>query len=139
MTNGQSRPATQNSLPVSTYLLSGLIAGAISAVIANLYYLIFSAITGYSYVELNVISITLASVIPSLLGSLVYFGLSRQISTATNVFVTLGLIFGFLSIIPTLVAPPNPAPGFAVATAPLHILVAVVCVTVVPFFARRRA
>jgi hypothetical protein len=138
MTNQQSRPGVQNATPISTYLLGGLIAGAISAVLANLYYLIFGSITGYSYAELNVISITLAAFIPSLLGSLIYFGLSRQTSAATNIFVVLGLVFGVLSIVPTLVAPPNPAPGFAAATAPLHILVAVVCVTVVPFFVRSR-
>lgn len=139
MTNEQARPGVQTRVPVSTYLLGGLIAGVISAVLANLYYLIFGAITGYSYAELNVISITLAGILPSLLGSLIYFGLSRQTSAATKIFVTLGLAFGILSIVPTLIAPPNPAPGFAAATAPLHILVAVICVTVVPFFVRTRS
>jgi Family of unknown function (DUF6069) len=129
---------TRTAQSIGTYLLGGLIAGVIAAVIANIYFLIFSGVTGYSYAELNIFSVTMASILPSIVGSLVYFGLTKITSKATAIFTTVGILFGVLSTIPSFIAPPNPAPGFALATAPLHVVVAVVCVIVVPLFVRSR-
>jgi uncharacterized membrane protein YeaQ/YmgE (transglycosylase-associated protein family) len=119
---------------ISHYFLGGLIAGIVGAIIANIYFLIFSSVTGYSYAELNLFSITLAGIIPSVIGALVYFGLSRMTAKATTLFVALGIVLGALSALPVFIAPPNPAPGFAAATTPMHLIVALSAVIIIPLF-----
>jgi Family of unknown function (DUF6069) len=133
----QANSRTVNN--IGNYLLAGLIAGVVGAVIANIYFLIFSAVTGYSYAELNIFSVTLASIIPSVIGGLVYFGLTKVTDNATAIFVALGLVFGIGSTIPSFIAPVNPAPGFAAATAPLHVIVALSAVILIPLIVRNRA
>jgi hypothetical protein len=115
---------------VGAYLKAGLIAGVIAAVLANLYLVVYTQVSGNSFAELNLVSVTLASILPGLAGSLVLYGLRRWSARGTQIFVIGGAVFTLLSIVPTIVAPPYP--NFFWASAPLHVIVAAVILAVAP-------
>src|SRR4051812_29204684 len=94
--------------PLKKYLLSGLIAGLVGAVIANLWYVVWQLAGGTSYAELNIFTILLTSIIPGVIGALCYYGFTRLTRRATIIFVVVGLIFTTLSILPNFFAPLNP-------------------------------
>jgi hypothetical protein len=52
---------------IRKYLLGGLLAGLVGALIANLWYFIWQAAGGASYAELNIFTILLFGVIPGVL------------------------------------------------------------------------
>ncbi len=124
--------------PISKYLVAGLIAGVIAAVIANVWYLMWQVAGGSTYAELGILSITLGSIIPALIGSLLYYGLNSFTKQPTLVFTIIGLIFATLSVVPSFVAPMNPAPGFAAASVPMHYIVALSVLIVVPLLVRQK-
>ncbi len=119
-----------NTLPISKFLVGGLIAGVIAAVLANIVYAVYSGVTGYSFAELNVFTITLSAIIPNLIGALIYFALTRRTRQPNLIYAIIGIGFGILSVIPQFISPMYP--HFAEATAPLHLIVAVVSVLVIP-------
>jgi peptidoglycan/LPS O-acetylase OafA/YrhL len=119
-----------NTLPISKFLVAGLIAGIIAAVIANIVYAIYSGVSGYSFTEVNIFSITLASIIPNLIGGLIYYALTRRTRQPNLLYAIIVIGFGILSAIPQFISPMYP--HFAEATAPLHLIVAVVSVLVIP-------
>jgi|GEM_PF-2373912 len=120
----------RSSSSVSKFLVGGLIAGVVAAVIANIVYAIYSGVTGYSFAEVNVFSITLAAIIPNLLGGLIYYALVRRTRQPNLIYAIIALGFGILSVIPQFISPMYP--HFAEATAPLHLIVAVASVVIIP-------
>ncbi len=120
--------------PVSRYLLAGLISGLISAVIANIYYLIYSGASGNSFAELNLFTITFIAVLGSVIGGLVYYGLTRFTKQPSLIFSIVGVIFIFLSIIPNFASPLYP--NFAAATVPMHFIVGLTAIAFIPWFVR---
>jgi hypothetical protein len=127
----------QINLPITRVLTAGAISGIVSAVIANIYHAIQSNLSATSYTELNPVSITMASIVPNLIGGLAYLGLSRVSSRATTIFIALGLGFAVLSNIPQLIQPLHP--GFAAASIPLHLIVGVVAVVLIPRLSQPKA
>ncbi len=127
------------TLPISKFLIGGIMAGVVALILNNLWFVIYESLTDYAkFEELNVFSISLMSVLPVLVGALVYYGLTRFVpQMATRVFVVGGLLFGLLS----LGGPFNPdmAEGFAGAAAPMHIIGALACVLLVPYFVNRES
>lgn len=119
---------------VSAYLKAGLIAGVIAAVLANIYLAAYTQVSGNSFAELNLVSVTLASLLPGLAGSLLLYGLRRWSALGTQIFVIGGAVFTLLSIVPNIVAPPYP--NFFWASSPLHVIVAAVILAVVPRLAK---
>jgi hypothetical protein len=125
----------QANVQISSALLAGLIAGIASAVINNLYHALYVSATGNTFPELSLISIALVSLIPSVLGGLVYYALTRFTPRARLVFTVLGLAFAVLTIAPQFVQPLHP--GFGWAIAPLHLIAGVSAVLLIPRLARR--
>lgn len=115
---------------IGSYLKAGLIVGVIAAVVANIYFVIYTQVSGNSFAELNIISVTLASIIPGLIGSLVLYGLRRWSARGTQIFIIGGVVFALVSIVPNIVAPPHP--NFFWAASPLHLLVAAVILIGLP-------
>ena len=115
---------------VGAYLKAGLIAGVIAAVLANIYFLVYSQVSGNSFAELNLVSVTLASIVSGLAGGLLLYGLRRWSARGTRIFVVGGAAFALLSIVPNLVAPPHP--NFFWASSPLHLIVAAVILAALP-------
>lgn len=123
------------TVQVSRALTGGLIAGVVSAVIGNLYHALYVGITGNTFPELSLLSITLASISPSVLGALVYYALNRISRHAQTIFTVLGLTFAVLSIVPQFIQPLHP--GFGWAITPLHLIAGVTAVVLIPRLARR--
>ena len=115
---------------VGAYLKAGLIAGVIAAVVANIYFLVYTQVSGNSFEELNLVSVTLASIVPGLAAGLLLDGLRRWSARGTQIFVVGGAVFALLSIVPNIVAPPYP--NFFWASSPLHVIVAAVILAVLP-------
>lgn len=112
---------------IKTFLTGALIAGIISAILNNLYSVVYSAVTGIRVQEvIHVGSVTGASVLPALVAGLVYFGLSRITPKVTLIFVILGIAFTLFSLGGPLQSQlpdgtPTPA-GFVGLTLPMHII-----------------
>lgn len=123
--------------PFTIYLLGGLVAGIVGALVCNIYYGLFESIAEETFEELNLVSITLTTVGASLVGSLVYFWMHRKITGANTLFAVAGLLFGLLSLVPPTMSPPNPSENFMAAAAPMHVLAAISCVIIVPLFVER--
>lgn len=126
-----------NNQHYTAYLLGGFIAGIVGTILCNMYLVIFESITEESYEELNFVSISLVTIITSLIGSLVYLWMHKKIRGASTLFVVVGLLVAFVSLVPTVIAPPDFADNFINAVAPMHILAALSCVIIVPLFVER--
>ncbi len=124
------------------FLLGGLIAGIIAAVLNNVYSIAYTAATGLSAAQfINPGSVTILSALPLLIGSLVYFGLSRWTDRATLLFVIGTAVLVLLSLggpfSPTM---PDGSPrpeGFVALTLPMHLAVGIASILIVPRLARR--
>ena len=122
--------------------IRSLIAAAGAAVINNLYSVVYTAITGFSIPEIiNAGSVTMASVLPVLLGGLVYWGISRFSLPVANVALVVGTLALFTvltigSFAETIQSPgmdPIPAPeGFAWLSAGLHFAGPILLLALVP-------
>ncbi len=124
------------------FLLAGLIAGAIAAALNNLYHLIYSGITGFSLPEvIHFGSITIASILPVLVGALFYFALTRFTSKATLIFLVAGVLFTLISLGgPFNFQLPNgsPAPsGFVGLTLPMHLIAGAAALYFIPKYVNR--
>jgi hypothetical protein len=87
-----------NNIPRKQFLIAGLIAGLVAAVVNNAYQLIYTAVTGFSAREaVNIFTVSLASIIPLVLAGLVYYLLSRNTSKPTMYFIILAVILTMFS------------------------------------------
>ncbi len=127
------RPATN----IGRYLLAGLIAGLVGGIISVVYGLIFQAVSGNSYAELAFYTILPFAIVISIIGALAYYGLNRFSRNPLPIFWGVGLGFAILSIVPNFTSPVNPTPGFAAASSPMHLIVALVCLIIVPMTVKR--
>ncbi|PYE50517.1 DUF6069 family protein [Deinococcus yavapaiensis] len=118
---------------IPTALRAGLIAGVVAAIVANAWYYASVAVTGRAYEELNLLSITVTAILPALIGALLYQRLARRVTNATLIFRAVGVTFAVLSTLPQFIQPLHE--GFALATAPLHIIVGVIVVWLIPLLA----
>ena len=122
---------------IKAFLMGAFISGIIGAILNNVYGSLYSSVTGFSLPEVvNVFSITLASILPVLVGGLFYFALSRFTPKATLIFIIVGAVFTFVSLASPLqpqLPDGSPTPGgFAGLTLPMHIISGVVVLYVLP-------
>jgi Family of unknown function (DUF6069) len=119
------------------YLIGGAVAGVITAVLNNLWNLIYPAIGGVSVPEvINLESVTMMSIVPLLIAAVGYFVLSRFTSNATPIFQGITIVLALLSLAGTF-SPPMPVPaGFAGLSAPMHIIAGLVGALVIPRFVK---
>lgn len=116
---------------IKVYLIGGLIAGILAAIVNNLYSYLYTAFTGVSVPEvINFGSVTGASILPAMVASLIYFALSRISGRATLIFAVIGVVFTLLSFggpLQDQLPDGSLAPeGFAGLTLPMHIISATV-------------
>lgn len=126
----------QTDLPIARALTAGAISGLVSAVIANIYHAIQSGLSNTSYAELNLVSITMTSLITNLIGGLAFWGLGRLGARGATIFMALSLGIAVLSSVPQLIQPLHP--GFAAASVPLHLIVGVIAVVLIPRLSKPR-
>jgi hypothetical protein len=117
----------QTKQSIKIYLIGGLIAGVLSAILNNLYSYLYTAFTGVIIPEvINFGSVTGASILPAVVASLFYFILSRFTAKATLIFIIAGIAFTLLSFggpLQSQLPDGTPTPqGFAGLTLPMHII-----------------
>jgi hypothetical protein len=133
---------TQKKTGVKPFLTGALAAGLIGAVLNNLYSYLYTALTGFSVLEvINFGSVTISSFVPAVLGALFYFVLSRFTAKATRIFVVVGIVLiiasfagSFMPQLPD--GTPTPA-GFVGLTLPMHIIAGAVILWVLTRYVRR--
>jgi len=119
------------------YLIGGVVAGIVTAILNNLWNLIYPAIGGVSVPEvINLGSVTLMSIVPLLIAAVGYFVLSRFLNNATPIFQVLIIVLALFGLFGTF-NPPMPVPaGFAGLSAPMHVSAGLVGAFVIPRFVK---
>lgn len=134
---------TQTKPGIKVFLIGALVAGAIAAILNNLYSFTYTAITGFGVPDvINMGSITMSSFIPAILGALFYFALSRFTSKATSIFVVVSVVLIIVSFAGSF-APElpdgTPTPeGFAALTLPMHIIAGLVIIFILTRYVQGR-
>jgi len=118
---------------VGRAVLAGLIAGAVGALLANLAAWVLSRQFGQTFEQLNWYSISRASMISCTVAGVVYYGLTRFTQHPLAWFVVFGLAVAIADSV--LVALHSPEAGFARVANPLHFVVAVVALVLIPALA----
>lgn len=119
------------------YLIGGVVAGVITAILNNLWNFLYPAIGGVNVPEvINAGSITLMSIAPLLIAAVGYFVLSRFMDNATTIFQGATIVLALLSLFGAF-NPPMPVPdGFAGLSAPMHVIAGLVGAFVIPRFVK---
>lgn len=127
---------------IRSVAVRSLIAAAGAAVVNNLYSLAYTALTGFSIPEvINPGSITMLSVVPILLGGLVYWVMSRFSVRFANVALVIGtvalfVVFTLPTFGETIQSPgmePMPTPdGFVGLSLGLHFAGPILLLALVP-------
>lgn len=120
---------------------AGFVAALLAAALNNIYNLIYTAITGIDVSDVvNIVSVTMASFVPILAGTLVYFVLTRVTAKADIIFMIGAAALILLSLIPPLSStlPDGSATpsGFAALTIPMHFIAGLACILVLPRMSR---
>src|SRR5437867_318638 len=114
-------------------VLAGLIAGAVAALLANLAAWVLSRQFGQTFDQLNWFSISRASVISCTVAGIVYCALGRFSQRPAIWFVVLGLAAAAADSVLVTMHPPEA--GFARVANPLHFVVAIVALVLIPTLA----
>lgn len=132
--------------PPSKIFLRTLIAAVAAAIVNNLYSVVYTVVTGFSIPEvINPASVTLFSVVPVLLGGVVYWVASRFNVKVANVGLAIGTvvlfvvfgIFSFADTINTPTATMEAPEGFAGLSFGLHFAGPILLLALVPEWRRR--
>ncbi len=123
------------------YIYAGLIAGAATALVNNIYSLIYSSMTTFTISAIiNPISITLASIIPMVIGAIICYGLNRFFKKAFLLFSVGTGIFTLFSLsgpLGTQLPDGTLIPvGFASLTIPMHVFAGIFAVIIIPKFVK---
>lgn len=129
-------------LSINNIALGTLITAAISAVANNVYGGLFTALTGNAIELVGPVSITLASIIPTLVAGVAYFVLQRFAGNRANVIYLIGTL-GF-----TLLSCLGPLGGqlpdgsampvfFPALTLPMHLIAGGLAAFALPRFVNR--
>ena len=114
-------------------VLAGVIAGVVAAVLANVTALILSRQFGQSFDQLNWFSISRASMISSVIAAFVYSGLAHWTNRPAVWFAALGLAIALIDSL--LVSRHPPEAGFDRVANPLHFIVAISALVLIPTLA----
>ncbi len=129
--------STQSKPGFPRFVKAGFIAALSAAALNNIYNLIYTAITGIDVsAVVNIASITMASLVPILAGTLVYFGLTRVTAKADMIFMigagALTLVSLMAPLQPTLPDGSATPSGFVALTIPMHFIAGLACILVLP-------
>lgn len=133
-------PSTR--LSFNKIAIGTLITGALSAMLNNVYGGLFTAFTGSSIELVGPITITLASLIPTLVAGVAYFILTHFAGNRASLIYVIGAVaFTLLSFggplsgqLPDGSTPPA---FFAALTLPMHIIAGGLAAFALPYFTQR--
>lgn len=134
--------ANSTRLALNKIAVGTLITAAVSVIANNVYGGLFTALTGNSLELIGPVSITLASIIPTLVAGLAYFILQRFASSRANLIYLIGALgFTLLSLAGPLgnQLPDGSVPPafFAALTLPMHVIAGGLAAGALPRFANR--
>jgi hypothetical protein len=129
--------------PLADCMVGGLVASIASIVLNNAYFAIYPSVTGFSRPEIiHVMGIVGASTVPTLIGALLYWGMSRVTGKASIISRIVGGLFAVVSCanafgdqLPDGTAMPV---GFAGLTVPMHLLTGLLAIVITPWWANRK-
>lgn len=114
---------------------AGLLAGMVSAVINSVLFFVFQAVGVLHdgvYVQpnqpLTVMPVIVASVVPSIIGSIVFFLIERFTNNGYRIFSILAITLAVLSLFSTFTVPINVTLGYSLVLCVMHLVVAFVLV-----------
>ena len=114
-------------------VLAGLIAGAVGALLGNVAVLILSRQFGQSFEQLNWFSVSRASMISCMIAAFVYSGLTRWSKRPAVWFAVMGLAIAAIDSVMVTLHPPEA--GFDRIANPLHFIVAISALVLIPALA----
>ena len=118
---------------VGRAVLAGVIAGFLGAFLANVAAVILSRQFGQSFDQLNWFSISRASMISCMIAAFVYSALARWSKRPVVWFVVLGLAVATIDSVMVSLHPPEA--GFDRIANPLHFVVAISALALIPALA----
>lgn len=118
--------------PLRKTLLAASIAALAALVAAHAVRVAYLALGGTLVPAINVASTTLAAIVPTLLAGVAYFLARRWFARGRAVFIAGALALGVLSAVPQMIAPLQP--GMEVLSPLLHVTVAAVAASVIPWW-----
>ncbi len=118
-------------------LLAGLFSGIVAAILANLSAAAISGVSELQFAELNFLSIAISSVVSNLIGSLFFYGFARWTTRPVLWFAVAAFAAATADSVVTILRPPHP--DFAKLANPLHYIVAMTAVILLPAFAPTRS
>lgn len=110
--------------------MTGIIAGIASMILNEL----IGAATGLSFKELNPVSIIIASVIANLIGAMIFMKWVRKTARPALNYLILTAMATILLTLMDSINPP--APKFWIIAYPIHLLVALVSILLIPRWLR---
>lgn len=120
-------------------LKGGLISGVIAAVLNSIWNIVaqqFGSVAPPNFA----MAVIMASIIPLMVGAIVYFLLVKFTAKGAIIFLVVGIIFTLASMggpFQTQMPDGSPAPqGFPLLTVPMHIIAGAVALWGIPKFAR---
>ena len=123
----------KGSVSVGRAVLAGLIAGAVGALMGNVAALILSRQFGQSFEQLNWFSIARASMISCVIAAFVYGALARWSKRPVVWFAVMGLAIATTDSVMIALHPPEA--GFDRIANPLHFVVAISALVLIPTLA----
>jgi len=123
----------KGGVSVGRAVLAGLIAGAVGALLGNVAALILSRQFGQSFEQLNWFSISRASMISCMIAAFVYSGLARLSKHPVLWFALIGLAVAAVDSVMVSLHPPES--GFDRIANPLHFVVAISALVLIPALA----
>lgn len=135
MESNRNRKARR--LSMKEYLIAGVVAGVLAAIINNIYHLTYSSITGVEVPQvINILTVSLASLIPLILGALVYYMLEKNTSQSTVIFVVLTIFLTICSMglmaVPVFPDRSEVPEGFYGLALPMHFIAGGIAAVVIP-------
>lgn len=122
-----------SALSLRRSLAAGLGAGVVAAVLAAVAAQLLQRGAGRSYAELSAFQVAFVAALTNVVGGGAYALLARRTARPARWYAILALAVATLDTLMVAVAPPHP--GFAALADPLHYLVAVVSLVLVPLLA----
>lgn len=131
----------KSNITIGTALKAALAAGVVAAVLNLVYYFIYTAAIGIGPSPINPVSTIGASIVPLIVAGVLYFFIAGKLKNGKTIFTIVTVVLGLLSLassFQTQLPDGTTAPeGFAVLSAPMHIIAAAAAAFGIPYFANK--
>lgn len=136
----------QSKLTFVQCIQAGLLAGVVSAVINAILFFVFRSagvLTDTIFVQPNqplaIMPVIVASLIPSIIGSIVFFLIDKFTGNGYRIFSILAIVLALLSLYSPFTVIPGVTTGYAVVLCVMHMVVAFVLVYFIGRSVKQRA